>query len=308
MTKILLIGASGYIGSQLTLELVRRNFDVASLDIKSNKVTIALGEFYRRDLSNQGPADILDVLDMCKPQYVIHMAGLVGYPACDKNPELADILNHQLLEYTAETDVPVLMLNAGDSIFGKQEDSIVNESTIPKPISVYGKTKYAGEQLAIDNRTVDILRLASVYGLSPQMRWDNLIHNFYLTAIKESALEIYQPDAIRNFVSITTVTNRIIQWINQWNDNHQDFGDEYQDPLIQHLVDLTITKRDIAFKIQTSIKLYRGQEINIYPREDYDPENRDYSFDSVYGRERLSWISLQDQADIIYQAGREVNA
>lgn len=308
MTKILLIGSSGYIGSQLTLELVKRNFDVRGIDINRSITTKLLTYFEQKDLGTNWTSKIVLAINRLEPDFIIHMAGLVGYPACDENPELADILNHKLLAYTAEINIPVLMLSAGDSIFGKQETNKVNEYTWPDPTSIYGQTKLAGEKLAIANDTA-VFRLASVYGLSPQMRWDNLIHNWYLTAIKENALEIYQPDTIRNFVSITTVTNRIIQWIRQDAEEKQRLAGIHAESLafIQHLVDLTITKADIADNIKKSLHLRNQQEINIYSKDDNDPENRNYSLESIYGRDRLDWISTQDEIDLIYQAGIEVH-
>ena len=72
----------------------------------------------------------------------------------------------------------------------------------PNPIGVHARTKLEGETIARHNGAL-ALRLASVFGLSPSMRWDNLVHDMTLSMYKTKEIKVYEPDTMRNLLHVS---------------------------------------------------------------------------------------------------------
>jgi UDP-glucose 4-epimerase len=92
--KILVTGATGFIGSYIVQELVARGDDFAVLDIQPvSKVITDLGkkiEWYQRDVRN--PEEVNKVVAEVRPEVIINMAGLLMF-GCAQNPRLAIEVN-----------------------------------------------------------------------------------------------------------------------------------------------------------------------------------------------------------------------
>lgn len=201
---ILVTGGAGYIGSVLVGQLLSKNYNVRVIDnlmYNQNSLDIFKGskhlEFISGDLRKSSELDsaLKDVWA------VLHLAAIVGDPACEKDPGLAEDVNKkasELLFYKSlEHGVDKFLFASTCSNYGKMadRDSYVTESSPLNPISHYARLKVDFEKFLMNNRTNDtntvILRFATAFGMSPRPRLDLTVNEFTATLCMGKRLEVY---------------------------------------------------------------------------------------------------------------------
>jgi nucleoside-diphosphate-sugar epimerase len=220
--KILITGASGYLGSVLTRALTAQGLNVSVLDENEfpwEKSGCGRSDFrfYRGQVEDAGTLrKLLRDVDVIFP-----LAALVGAAICDQNPDRARVVNYEsikLLNRLRSPDQWIVfpMTNAGYVCPAGGE--ICDEDSPMKPLSLYARTKSDAEKCLLDRGGVISLRMASLVGVSPAMRWDLMVHNFLLTAYREKLLVLYEADAKRNFLHILDAVDCFIFCLSRWND------------------------------------------------------------------------------------------
>ena len=272
MSKILITGGAGYIGSMLCTELLEEGHSVTSVDLlKYDKGS--LNHLYHNKNFKLICDDIRKVSLMKKlikkHDIIIPLAALVGAPLCEKFKKDAISTNlgsiKTLCKYaTKKNRVIYLTTNSGYGI--GEKNKYCDENSPLKPISLYGKTKCDGEDLVrskIKNHVC--FRLATVFGHSYRMRSDLLVNNFVYTAIKKKKLTLFEPHFRRNFIHVRDVVNAIIFTMKNFNrmkNNVFNLG----------LSTANISKIMLAKKIK---KQYKNLQIKIITNRK-DPDKRDY--------------------------------
>src|SRR5579883_78387 len=184
MSKVLVTGSGGYIGSVLTPMLAARGWDVVGLDA---------GYFEGCDLGQPvaGPPtiekDIRDVVptDVAGFDGIIHLAGLSNDPLGELNPELTSDINFRatvrLAAAAREAGVPRFVFSSSCSVYGARSDAPVDETGELDPLTAYASSKVLSEQAIAPMASRDFcpvfLRNATVYGLSPRLRFDLVVNN-----------------------------------------------------------------------------------------------------------------------------------
>lgn len=198
MKKILVTGAAGYIGSVLVRQLLEREYSVVGMDILNFGGESLLGiynhpnfEFVKGDIRK-----LDDIKEVTKGIYgVVHLAAIVGDPACSKQPKIAEetnwIATKQLFDYCNESsNIERFIFASTCSNYGKTEgEGFVNEESSLNPVSLYAELKVKVEEYLLNSKTKEkfiptALRFSTVYGISPRMRFDLTVNEF----IKEIAL------------------------------------------------------------------------------------------------------------------------
>ncbi|MEW6715908.1 MAG: SDR family oxidoreductase [Chloroflexota bacterium] len=162
--QILITGASGLLGLNLALEAAKKHtvFGVAHSHYLKSKAFTAL----REDLLKPGAMD--NILDQVKPDWVIHCAALANLEVCEKNPDLARQLNTELPRNLAEKcrkGGARLVHISTDAVFDGQKGQYTEEDH-PKPLSVYARTKLAGEHAVATENPEAIIARVNFYGWS----------------------------------------------------------------------------------------------------------------------------------------------
>jgi len=201
----LVTGAAGYIGSVLVRKLLAKGYRVRGLDNLSFGGESLLGvynhpdfEFMKGDVRNK--SDVLTALSGVTA--VIHLAAIVGDPACAKQPELAKDINwngaRNIYDLCCENPkVKKFIFASTCSNYGKMPgDGFLNEDSPLKPISLYAELKVKFEKYLLESRTREdftptALRFATVYGLSPRIRFDLTVNEFTRQVALGKELEIY---------------------------------------------------------------------------------------------------------------------
>jgi nucleoside-diphosphate-sugar epimerase len=224
---ILITGGAGYIGSLLTSELLRLNYRVTILDslLFGGEAILPFMHhpnfhFHKTDVTE--PRSIKDALkdDWQKPNAVIHLAAIVGFPACQAvgkqvawryNVESTKTVFGQAADLGAERFVfASTYSNYGLSADGKP----VTEESPLNPQSLYAETKIAAEEFLLNQKDSScaplLFRFATLYGLSPRTRFDLIVNQFVLEAFTKRMLIIYQRGYSRSFVHIRDVARGVI--------------------------------------------------------------------------------------------------
>ncbi len=210
---VLVTGAAGYLGSTLVPRLLAAGCRVTALDDFRVSRTSLLG------CAGDSRLDVIrgDVRDeatvrraLASADVVIPLAGIVGAPACDREPFDAVTINRDaiaLLNRLRSPDQRVLFPTT-NSGYGKTDGTTAcDESTALNPVSLYGRSKVEAEALLLDAGNAVTFRLATVFGVSPRMRLDLLVNDFAWRAWRDRTLVLFEADYVRNFVAVEDVAD-----------------------------------------------------------------------------------------------------
>lgn len=200
MSKTIMVtGNLGYIGSTMVPFLLEKGYNVIGYDIgyyENCYLTPApqkLIKQIKKDIRDCTPADFEGV------DYVIHLAGLSNDPLGDFNESLTYAINHEgtmkMARCAKEAGVKRFAYASSQSVYGISDTSKESDEESPKnPITAYAKTKWMCEgelkELCDDNFIVTILRPATAYGASPNLRCDIVFNGFMGYAYTNKLIEI----------------------------------------------------------------------------------------------------------------------
>ena len=197
MTKILVTGAGGYIGTQLVRDLVKFGHEVTAVD------RFFFGREPLSEFANNKKVKIVqkDIRDLTEKDFRDHgvvcdLACLSNDPAGEIDPQLTYSINRDGRIHVAKTaksaGVEKYIISSSCSVYGKGEEPQLSETSKTNPISVYAKSTLEAEQqnlsIADDNFSVTSLRNATVFGLSTRMRFDLVVNLMTLTAFQKGRI------------------------------------------------------------------------------------------------------------------------
>jgi nucleoside-diphosphate-sugar epimerase len=213
--KILVTGGAGYIGTALVPLLLVNGYDVRVLDCLSVGGN-ALLPLFRNPHFEFAKGDIRDARAVREAvqgcDAVVHLAAIVGFPACRKFPNLAETVNVEGTKVVAQAagrDRLVLFGSTGSN-YGALVDEVCTAETPLNPLSLYGKTKTAAEQHLMEHCTTIAYRFATAFGVSPRLRLDLLVNDFVHKAVTERYLVIYESHFMRTFIHVYDIARSFL--------------------------------------------------------------------------------------------------
>lgn len=213
--KILVTGGAGYIGTTLVPLLLQEGHEVRVLDslmVGGNGLLPHFRhpkfEFMKGDIRDR--STVAYAANGCDA--IIHLAAIVGFPACRKNPELAQTVNVDGTKNVAEAAGPerLVLFGSTGSNYGALVDEICTEETPLNPLSLYGKTKTAAEQHLMSHCNAIAYRFATAFGVSPRLRLDLLVNDFVHKAVTEQYLVIYESHFMRTFIHVHDIARSFL--------------------------------------------------------------------------------------------------
>jgi nucleoside-diphosphate-sugar epimerase len=217
---VLVVGGAGYIGSHTVEQLLLANFKVRVLDnLIYDQNT--LDDFKSNPRLEVIQGDATDIVQLVRAMdgvsAVVHLAGLVGDPACavDENfTRHTNVITTRMVKDVAKSfGVPRFVFASSCSVYGVS-DSEVDESSSLNPVSLYARTKIDSENELLQNPSenfcVTILRFATVFGHSRRPRFD-LVGNFFTAqGMNEGVLTVQGEDQWRPFIHVKDLARAIV--------------------------------------------------------------------------------------------------
>ncbi|MEX1133524.1 MAG: SDR family oxidoreductase [Acidimicrobiia bacterium] len=185
--RVLVTGGAGYIGSVLTETLLDRGYQVRVLDRFFFGATLDHLR-HRSDLELvKGDVRWVDPAIMEGVDAVFDLAAISNDPAGELDPEKTMAINHQgrarICDMAKSAGVRNYVLASSCSIYGFQ-DGVMDETSPPNPLTTYAEANLAAENHCLaksaEEFVVTVLRQATVYGLSPRMRFDLAVNGMTL--------------------------------------------------------------------------------------------------------------------------------
>ncbi len=222
----LVTGGAGYVGSMLVPMMLARGWRVRVVDALLHGGEPLLGcwthphfEFIRGDLRD--PEIIRRALQGVGA--VVHLAAIVGDPACARDRELAWSVNVDaslaLVEACHEARVDRFVFASTCSNYGRTQtpDACVSETSELRPLSLYAETKVLVERALLENQVAGlrpaatVLRFATVYGVAPRMRFDLTVNEFTKAVLREGRLVVYGEQYWRPYIHVVDAARAILR-------------------------------------------------------------------------------------------------
>jgi nucleoside-diphosphate-sugar epimerase len=215
--KVTVTGGAGYIGACTTRELLARGHEVTVLDSLlhgQDRVAAALEDAGARLVL----ADVRDAdarrAALDGAQAVVHLAAIVGDPACAKDPELSHAVNVEATRTLVEEAAAERLVFASTcSNYGRMADPLVpvDETAPLAPVSLYAEQKVAIERdlLAREQPATTCLRFATIYGVAERMRFDLTVNEFTRDLWDGRTLDVYGEQFWRPYVHVADAARAI---------------------------------------------------------------------------------------------------
>jgi nucleoside-diphosphate-sugar epimerase len=218
--NVLVVGGAGYIGSVMVRRLIAQGYKVRVLD------SLLLGDGPVASLRNDPAFDLLKadfrhvesvvkaVQDM---DAVIHLGGIVGDPACNLDSKMTLEINvaatDLLRNVSSGQGIQRFLFASSCSVYGAR-DHLLDEKSVPGPISLYACTKLDSERMLLQKRSLEfaptILRLGTAFGWSYRPRLDLVVNLLTAKAICERRLLIFNRTQWRPFVHVGDIARAFI--------------------------------------------------------------------------------------------------
>ena len=206
---ILVTGGCGYKGSVLVPKLLAAGYHVTVLDCQwfGNY----LPEHQHCTVLKQSVLGI-DNIDLTDIDAIIHLSSIANDPCGELNPkltwEVSALATMQLIDKARRHHVKQFIYASSGSVYGIKDEEKVIEDLELKPISEYNKTKMVAERVLLsyqDSMAVQIVRPATVCGVSPRMRLDVSVNLLTMQALTTGKINVFGGNQIRPNIHIDDI-------------------------------------------------------------------------------------------------------
>jgi nucleoside-diphosphate-sugar epimerase len=221
--RVLVTGGAGYVGSIVSRLLLEAGYEVRVLDslLHGGEAVLSLCpfdgfEFVRADIRDAAAVEH----SLHGVEAVVHLAAIVGDPACKRDPELAAVVNRdaslRLIGLSADAGVSRFVFASTCSNYGKTNDAggYVDERADLRPLSVYAETKVAVEQRLLgendDLPHATVLRFATIFGLSPRPRFDLTVNEFAAELYTKRKLAVFGEQSWRPYLHVADAARAVL--------------------------------------------------------------------------------------------------
>jgi nucleoside-diphosphate-sugar epimerase len=271
MTKVLVTGGAGYLGSTLVPQLLAAGHAVTVVD------NFMFRQGSLADCCHHAAFDVVrgDCRDerlmaglVARHDAIIPLAALVGAPLCDRDQLGAVSTNRDAVRLLCRLASPAqrILLPVTNSGYGIGQPGIACTEESPlRPISLYGTTKVEAEQAVLERENSLSFRLATVFGMSPRMRLDLLVNDFVYRAVTDRALVVFEGHFRRNYIHVRDVASVFLHGLANFETMR---GRAYN----VGLEDANLTKLELCAAIQRHVPKFQYLEAAVGE----DPDKRDY--------------------------------
>ena len=176
--KILITGSNGLLGQKLVSLLIQyTDIQLIATSLGKNRLLFTNGyEYQEMDITNA--QQVAEVVEKVRPDVIIHTAAMTNVDQCEVEKDLCWAMNVKALEYLVEAceKYDIFLCHLSTDFVFDGESGPYSEEDKPSPISFYGWSKYAAEELVKRSKcTWSIVRTVLVYGITNDMSRSNII-------------------------------------------------------------------------------------------------------------------------------------
>jgi nucleoside-diphosphate-sugar epimerase len=222
--KILLTGACGYKGTVLVPKLLAAGHEVIAFDI------MWFGNFLKdHPMLKVVKGDVCDInsIPLEGVDAIIHLSSVANDPCGDLDPkltwEISCLATMQLADRAARLGIKRFIYASSGSVYGLKDEAQVTEDLELVPLSEYNKTKMVAERVLLsysNQMVVQIVRPATVCGISPRMRLDVAVNLLTMQALSKGEITVLGGDQTRPNIHIDDITDLYLFFL----DNPQATG------------------------------------------------------------------------------------
>jgi nucleoside-diphosphate-sugar epimerase len=218
---VLVTGGAGYVGALVVSELLAAGRQVRVLDSLLHgqdavaREVEAGGELIRGDVRDGE----LRARAVEGAEAVVHLAAIVGDPACGRDSELSQAVNVEgsrgLVDAAVGAGVERFVFASTCSNYGRMADPTVpiDETGELAPVSLYAEQKVQIERMLLegdhDGLRPTCLRFATVYGVGPRMRFDLTVNEFTRDLWAGRELEVFGEQFWRPYVHVADAARAV---------------------------------------------------------------------------------------------------
>ena len=270
----LVIGGLGYIGSGVVSDLLKNGSKVSVLDccMYGNDVLKKFSKYSNFNFIKGYASDVILLGKLLKENSkVVHLAGLVGDPACafsEKDTRYFNIKTTNIIkDLCFEYEIQRLIFASSCSVYGKTHE-LCYENSSTNPVSLYAQTKLDSEKELMESKIdTKILRFSTIFGPAERLRFDLVVNLFIAQAYYEKKITVFGGEQERPFLHVKDASNSIMNFLNYKITNTQDIYNVGCD-------ELNGTINEIAKLIEKNIP---GSSISLLS-ENIDARNYSVSF------------------------------
>ena len=333
LMRVLITGHNGYVGRVLTKLLIENNYEVVGCDINYFPATFDDNNY--PEILNVSP-DIRDITieNLKEIDVVVHLAGLSNDPLGELNSQLTHEINYlstiKLAELSKNAGVKKFIFSSSCATYGKTS-AIVNEESDLEPLTQYAKSKINSEfkilELVDDVFCPTVLRNATAYGYSPNLRLDIVVNNLTASAFVTGKVKLlsdgtaWRPllhveDMANAFLTVMRAQNELVtgQIFNVGNNNDNfsvrkiaehvqqvvpnsevEFANISNKDFRSYKVDFDKIVRILNFKTRWNLQDGIKQLYNIFIKEKFSES--DFHDKKFYRVEQLKWLIEEGHID-----------
>lgn len=209
--NILVTGACGYKGNVLVPKLLNAGHSVIAFDIM----------WFGNDLPTHSKLKVIkgDVRNIAEiplegVDAIIHLSSVANDPAGDLDPkltwEISALATMQLIDRAARLGIKHFIYASSGSVYGLKDEAQVTEDLTLVPLSEYNKTKMVAERVVLsysNQMVVQVVRPATVCGISPRMRFDVSVNMLTMQALTRGEITVLGGDQTRPNIHIDDITD-----------------------------------------------------------------------------------------------------
>jgi nucleoside-diphosphate-sugar epimerase len=281
---VLVIGGAGYIGSPTVQRLLERGHRVRVLDrlMYGRQSVAAYAGLSTFELIDGDVTDISKLAAaMRHASAVIHLAGLVGDPACAVDQEFTRheniVATRMAREVAQSLGIHRFIFASSCSVYGASDHRMAEGDAL-NPVSLYARTKIDSERELLfnvaDDFFVTILRFATVFGHSNRPRFDLVANLFTAQAMMNGVITIVGPDQWRPFIHVRDLARAIVMVL--------EARPEVVQSQIYNVGDdrLNMTIGQLAELVRQAASRYRDVQVQTVHGGE-DPRNYRVSFEKI---------------------------
>jgi len=223
MKTILVTGGEGYLGTVLVPMLLKRGYRVVSYDSRMHPNHAPIMQRENYTFLHHNMRDGIHMLAAVQQaDAVIHLGGLVGDAACAVDEQLSGDVNvgatKEILGWLAGSGKRIVYASSC-SVYGASDTELLTEDSPLNPVSAYARQRIQCEKMIAATEGIEpvVVRFATLYGVSPRMRFDLAINIFARDATirRPSIVTIQGGDHWRPFCHVSDAAMAVVRCLEQ---------------------------------------------------------------------------------------------